>query len=232
MYDGEPVEKFLSRLNTNVQEFYIKKYYTDRYNIGQIILNKSEGWEKLEKTNKNKAKPVLPYNSDNINLIDKTVVDEIINSFEYKNIPKFSFNGNRVVIWSIKKARIRFTGNISKVLNIPESWLMGRGQLDYISNQNVNDNPTLTQVLYVYTDIIEEQLVGDKHLKLLRTVIVDSDYLKTAWNHYDNPHYVRVRQTEINTINIQINDDNGELIRFKEGKVVAKLHFRPVRYAL
>jgi hypothetical protein len=93
---------------------------------------------------------------------------------------------------------------------------IGNGYVTYLSDRVINENPTITQVLYVYTDIIDEQLVGDKLIKLLRTVVVDSDYLKTAWNHYDNPNYVRVKQTEINTMSIQINDDKGQLIRFKE----------------
>ena len=64
-------------------------------------------------------------------------------------------------------------------------------------------------------------------MPLLRTVVVDNSYLKTAWVHYDNPHYLNVNKSEISSIKVQIRDDNGNKIRFENGKIIAKLHFRP-----
>ncbi|CAF1137833.1 unnamed protein product [Brachionus calyciflorus] len=74
---------------------------------------------------------------------------------------------------------------------------------------------------------VDYQYVGDAYAPLLRSVVVDNSYLKTAWVNYDNPHYLNVNKYYINNIKVEIRDDTGKKIRFENGRVIVKLHFRP-----
>jgi hypothetical protein len=90
-------------------------------------------------------------------------------------------------------------------------------------------NPNLVESLFIYCDIIDYQYVGDAYVPLLKNVVVENIYPKTAWVHYDRPHYANINKSEISTIHIEIRDDFGNKIKFENGKVILKLHFRPKR---
>lgn len=90
---------------------------------------------------------------------------------------------------------------------------------------------SLIGVLYIYTDIIDYQLVGTGRIPLLRNIVLDyNSSRKTIWVHYDQPHYLRVNQTEIRSILIDIRDDNGNKILFDSGSITLKLHFKPTQF--
>lgn len=81
--------------------------------------------------------------------------------------------------------------------------------------------------LYVYTDIVELQIVGDFYVPLLRCVPVqgqDNDFITIT---YDRPHYVPVSKHHIDTVTIEIKTDQDKNVHFYHGKVIVKLHFRP-----
>lgn len=86
--------------------------------------------------------------------------------------------------------------------------------------------------LYIYTDIIEYQSVGDAHVPLLRCVHIDGENNKILSVRYDKAHYVPVNKTTITDITIEVKDDQNQKVRFTYGKVSAKLHFRPVKQGL
>ncbi len=83
--------------------------------------------------------------------------------------------------------------------------------------------------LFVYTDIIEYNIVGDTRAPLLRNVSVEGEYGDIITKTYDSPHYVPLKQKFLNTVNINIRDDVGHYIPFIGGKVIVKLHFRKRR---
>ncbi|KAJ8030073.1 hypothetical protein HOLleu_29649 [Holothuria leucospilota] len=64
--------------------------------------------------------------------------------------------------------------------------------------------------LFVYTDIIESQIVGHVKAPLLKTVPVHGESV-------------------IDTIEIDIRDDTGKKVSFERGRVIVKLHFRQKR---
>ena len=84
--------------------------------------------------------------------------------------------------------------------------------------------------LYVYTDIIEYQVVGDHFVPLLRCVQITGRNKETVTLKYDKPHYVRVSTSHISDIAIDVKTDLNYKVLFKYGKVIVKLHFRPVRH--
>lgn len=83
--------------------------------------------------------------------------------------------------------------------------------------------------LYIYTDIIQYQSVGDAYAPLLRCVHIDGENNKIVSVRYDKAHYVPVNKSTITDITIEVKDDQNQNVRFTYGKVSAKLHFRPVK---
>jgi hypothetical protein len=221
--DGEHIEKFAQRLNSMVEERYLRNLYNERYKRGQAIAKGETFEDKLG------TLPYASYDDPNPNNRQVDVVEEIRKTDQFKSIPRFALSNNRFLISNIGNAHLRFSGDIVKIINVTSQWIYGKTH-KHFSGELITHNPMLTQVIYVYTDIIQDQLIGDTYGKLLRAVVVDSEYMKTAWNRYDTPHYVKLNKTEINTIQIELRDDSGEQIKFKEGKVVVKLHFRPMKY--
>ncbi len=83
--------------------------------------------------------------------------------------------------------------------------------------------------LFVYTDIIKSQYLGDVMAKVLR--VVGLDYDRNVEREYvgklfDSPHYIPLERNNIDTIQIHICDKLGRTINFTKGTVIVKLHFR------
>lgn len=88
------------------------------------------------------------------------------------------------------------------------------------------DIKALLYNLYLYTNIVKENLVGDRYVPLLRTINVqgeDGDYVHKI---FESPHYLPLASDFIENIEIRLTDDQGDNIRFQYGKVIVKLHFR------
>lgn len=83
--------------------------------------------------------------------------------------------------------------------------------------------------LYVYTDIVEHQIVGDVYVPLLRCVPVQGQNNECVNICYDKPHYVSVSKHHVDTITVEIKTDQNKKVPFRFGKVIVKLHFRPRR---
>ena len=91
--------------------------------------------------------------------------------------------------------------------------------------------PSKLQILkyiLIYTDIIEPQYFGDVRSPILRSVNIKSTEAENA-TYFDNPHYLDVCKTRIDTINIQICDINGNHIKFNDlfSNIHITLHFKP-----
>ena len=82
--------------------------------------------------------------------------------------------------------------------------------------------------IYIYSDIVENQYVGDYKVPLLRVVPVRSNFGEMDWIHYDKPHYMRLSRENINNIEINIRDSTGEFVSFESGKVIVTLVFRRI----
>jgi hypothetical protein len=85
--------------------------------------------------------------------------------------------------------------------------------------------------IFIYTDIIEEQYVGDSKAQLLDTISINGEMDAMITIDISNPNYVNLAKTEISTINIVLKDNTGENIHFSNlAKVVLKFHFKPKKY--
>jgi hypothetical protein len=84
--------------------------------------------------------------------------------------------------------------------------------------------------IFIYSDVIDTQIVGDSRTRLLRVINVSSKYKEVVSRVYENPDYLPVSSREINSIKIILRDDTGQKIFFTNSKVIVKLHFRKKRY--
>ena len=87
----------------------------------------------------------------------------------------------------------------------------------------------LIKFIAVYTDIIEEQFLGDVSAPVLHIIPIETQSSSQIINVDNNTlHYVPVNKNYINSIKIVINDLQGNQIRFDNDYVyvIVKLHFR------
>ena len=83
--------------------------------------------------------------------------------------------------------------------------------------------------LYVYSSVVENQLVGHTVAPLLRVVCPTKSQMGDKVSEkYIRPYYIPVNTNYIDTIDIQIRTTNGHLFPFLSGDpVVLNLHFQP-----
>lgn len=86
-------------------------------------------------------------------------------------------------------------------------------------------NRTCT-ALYVYSPIVQSQMVGDTQAPLLRVVSVKGEFGKIINERYDLIYYLPLARSNIDQIEVYIRNDVGEYIPFDSGRVVVVLHFR------
>lgn len=160
------------------------------------------------------------------------IVEYLNKALKEKKLPLvFSYNMHNYLfgLYIPDEYGIIFSGNTGKELGFDFGIAEGSPR----KNQFYADHPVPPHVnkissLYLYTDIIEHQFVGDSFAPLLRTISVPNslkygDYIS---HNYIQPHYIPVTRNNIDYIEIDLRSDTGELIQFVSGKVIVKLHFR------
>lgn len=140
-------------------------------------------------------------------------------------MPKIILHDSKIHFLLPKGMKLSFSGRIKNIFNMSDYRYDSNFTSDVIPNNHLES----VQSLYIYTDIIDYQLVGDEYAPLLRNVVVSQNYSHPVAINYENPHYLPVNKSIISTINIDIRDDTGKEINFIQGKVEIKLHFRPLK---
>lgn len=167
----------------------------------------------------------------------------------YDNIAHFlqSFNENNLL-----KGKISFEYNeISKLVTIsstsddilemkltPKLCL----QLGFEPNINIiehksgkypmNLNLGLPSQLFIYSDIVQPQIVGDVMTPLLRIVSLDPmkyTYGAFKMNVFSPAHYLPVMRREFDVIEIDIRTNIGDRVPFQFGTACIKLHFKRIK---
>jgi hypothetical protein len=139
-------------------------------------------------------------------------------------LPIFKLHSpNRIEIL-VNRTQIKIDGLLANILN--------NSSLSII-NLSKNESfflPSLIQpikFITIYTNIIEPQYYGNKKTPILRTVNIRS-YNDENTLFFDNPHYLNVNKSRIESINIEICDTNGNHIQFRDffSQIHLTLHFR------
>jgi len=86
-----------------------------------------------------------------------------------------------------------------------------------------------TDALYVYCNVVTNQVVGNTRVPLLRICPIQGIHGNIIEKTFYSPHYIPVLCREVDHIEIAIKSDTGTLIPFEYGKTVTKLHFRKTR---
>ncbi len=92
------------------------------------------------------------------------------------------------------------------------------------------DVDRLLPTIYVYCDLVEEQLMGNTYAQLLRTVDVPpwdglggGDVVTQEFKHV---HYINIQTGNFESVQIKLYDPRGNPVDFKHGNVTTKLHFK------
>jgi hypothetical protein len=238
-YDGERINSFLDRINRSIEDHIIIKSYQRRYNIFQKrkeeFLSDFQNLNKIFIPDKKDFLPRFEYNS-NESENDFNIID-FIRKTEKEFIERPILRLINNYVWlriGNQNTKVQFFGEISNTIKTTLTYndhispeYAGNVEIIISKDEIFDDQILLVGTLYVYTDIIDSQYLGDILSPLLRTVVVDHNYQKTIWTHYDNPHYLRVNKTQIETINIYIRDEQGNKVLFEDSNIIVKLHFRP-----
>lgn len=163
------------------------------------------------------------------------LISSIRNYFKDTSISiGISYNSatQRVLIGMMDGVSLTFTNGIEKDFGFVNKILKSTAdQKEFFSNFSIKDNFNTVNALYVYSDIVEYQVVGDTYAPLLQVVASNVDYNSSyADKIYDSPHYVSVSRNNIDTIEINILNDLGDPISFTKGRTVVKLHFRRKKF--
>ena len=80
--------------------------------------------------------------------------------------------------------------------------------------------------LYIYKDIIQNQLVGHVRAPLLGVVAVKPRYGDTTYVTYEQPHLLPLKRSTSQTLRINIRSNTGEQVSFESEKLIVTLVFR------
>lgn len=137
----------------------------------------------------------------------------------------FNKEANRIFLAVPVGVTLNFTNGIEKDFGFRMKTI--KGDKNIVKGEVVKPFLNDIDVLYIYSDIVEYQIVGDTIAPLLQ--IVASTNTKTDSfidKIYDSPHYIPVSRNNIESIEIDIRSDKGLPINFTSGRVVVKLSFR------
>ena len=84
------------------------------------------------------------------------------------------------------------------------------------------------QTIYIYSDIVKHNIVGDKRVPLLRVVNVNPLLGDTQTVSFQPLIYQPVSKTSFRQIAVYLRDNTGQPIPFERGEVNVVLAFRPL----
>lgn len=127
---------------------------------------------------------------------------------------------------AMKNTPIEVSGKLGLMLGL------GDGTREWIEvpSEPMIPAPTNIDHIYVYTNIVEFDIVGDTVAPLLRIIPMQSFLGNNEMTHYthvfNTPHYLTVSNHYIESIQIDLRNDLGQYIPFVSGRTIVKLHFR------
>lgn len=82
--------------------------------------------------------------------------------------------------------------------------------------------------VFVYSDIVEQSLIGESQASFLGYFPIKSTFGETGYWCFNPPYDYKVIQSCIDTISIKLAKMNGELFPFKNGQIIIRLLFKRV----
>ncbi|GFV88856.1 uncharacterized protein TNCV_4609011 [Trichonephila clavipes] len=142
---------------------------------------------------------------------------------DFKNKIEFHYHPivKRVKIKTKEHAKVFLHKGFSKLLGFEPGEIKGKVESSYIADPNAS-----FPLIYVYSDLVEPQIVGDVQAPLLKIVKVEGKDGEVVNAHYTRPHYVPVIRRHFQTVEMVLRLHSGELVPFERGRVIAVLWHR------
>lgn len=181
---------------------------------------------------------------DNIPSLVKDI-NELLTQFVANFVMQYSIAENRVYFRAPSGSTITFKGRLAIILGFKpgatfnilpvKTSYRGRTLKPEANPEKRGFAPHPADIygglynIYIYTDIVDYQMVGDSFVPLLRAISTTDEMRRMPHLIFDKPHYTRVTRSLINDIQISLKTDQNSPVRFTYGKLFVKLHFRPIR---
>ena len=157
-----------------------------------------------------------------------SLMGEMKNNQEFSMICDVLINNGRIrIVPKPKVVCMTLSPLLQKIFHMPVKDLFGTTEGVDVARLDA----LIPSHMYVYTDIVEPQPVGDTLAPLLRIINVGKHgKMPGAQISYTfiHPHYIPLMKREFNRIEVDIRDDLGENVPFASGQLNVKLHFRKV----
>ncbi|GFT09034.1 uncharacterized protein F54H12.2 [Trichonephila clavipes] len=142
---------------------------------------------------------------------------------DFKNKIEFHYHPivKRVKIKTKEHAKVFLHKGFSILLGFEPGEIKGKVESSYIADPNAS-----FPLIYVYSDLVEPQIVGDVQAPLLKIVKVEGKDGEVVNAHYTRPHYVPVIRRHFQTVEMVLRLHSGELVPFEREKVIAVLWHR------
>jgi hypothetical protein len=208
------------------KEYNKNFFYQDRIDIlnqNTVLVQKQLSTKQLKRSH---SLEEIIDSEKNEKTISKRNIDSLksTNLIQTPILPTFKYqNSNRIEIDS-SFSKLKINGLLANFLNnskITELTLKTKESF-YLPTKI---HPT--KFIVIYSDIYEPQYYGNIKSPILRTVNIRSENDENTV-YFDNPHYLNVNRTRIDTINIQLCDLAGKHIQFRDNfsSIHLTLHFK------
>ena len=120
----------------------------------------------------------------------------------------------------------KLSPKLARVLGLKSTYGRKNGhQLDH--GEGIIDVEDGLHNLYIYTNVVEHQVVGPTLSQLLRVIpVADEKSSKPTILTFQNIHYLPVRKQAYDSLEIDIRDVSGAPVSFQRGHILVTLHFR------
>lgn len=161
---------------------------------------------------------------------EKQISINIKNNCDYKEIEEFFINlnlSNCTISSNKNKIKLAFIQNIIFKADaaVFENFkvLITTNSVEFQTPHKLN----VIKNFFVYTNIINDDLKFQNNEQLLQIIKADGDDLELVHKNFENPHYLSLNKTYINSIEIQIKDSKDQFVKFSSPPVL-KLHFQKI----
>ena len=129
-----------------------------------------------------------------------------------------------------RKVKVDLSKGVKLWLTQPYASILGFGETTLISESMESSYAADINIargnLFVYSDVVEPQILGDVFAPLLRIVQTQGKEGSLITKSFQNPLYVPVGKRKFDSVEISIRDDTGAKVPFCSGRSICTLHFK------
>ena len=177
-----------------------------------------------EKENENKAVFIEKVHLSDLEHMRKYILEKMSSVFSSITLK------NQTFTFTLKKdiIKIQFDEKLREILSLPkgvyQEKVFDSGQVTIFEKSNYQ--------IFVYTDLIENIIVGDTKAPLLRTIWIEPKHVSNRVTHVtlEQPMYLPLSKNSINNIEFNLRHDSGEIKAFADKtKSVLTIHCRKIK---